>query len=433
MVPLAASMALANPRAYLQSTFRALQHRNYRLYWTGQLISLIGTWMQSVAQGWLMHRLTSSPLMLGLLGFMQFLPVLLLSLWAGVIVDATDKRKLLLITQTAFLIQAVLLATAVSTGIVEPWMVLALAFVFGTINAVDLPARQSYVVDLAGKEDLSNAIALNSAAFNTARILGPAVAGILLATIGEAGCFWINAVSYLAVIASLWRIDLQPRPHIPFVARRAVETMLEGVRYAKSVRPLRNLLALLGVTAGLGFQYMILLPVYAREILHSGARGYGLLVSAFGLGSLVSAVVMTRKQDRWALRRNLFVGLMAGAIGMGTFAWSRTMGLSLAMGFLAGFGLILYVATTNTLIQITTEDQYRGRVMSLYTLMFVGTAPIGALISGTIAQRFGAPVATSISALVLLGGALWMVRRLRVIAAREAGSAPVPAAPEKVG
>src|SRR5882762_9305734 len=217
-------MALANPRAYLQSTFRALQHRNYRLYWTGQLISLVGTWMQSVAQGWLMHRLTSSAFMLGFLGFAQFLPVLLLSLWAGVIVDSMDKRKLLLITQSAFLLQAALLATAVSTGIVQPWMVLALAFVFGAINAVDLPARQSFVVELAGKEDLSNAIALNSAAFNTARIVGPAIAGILLATVGEAGCFWINAISYIAVIASIWRMDIRPRPGIPFVAKRAFET-----------------------------------------------------------------------------------------------------------------------------------------------------------------------------------------------------------------
>src|SRR6267143_5186275 len=238
-------MPLTTLRRDLGTTFRALRHRNFRLYWVGQLISLVGTWMQSVAQGWLMHRLTSSPLMLGLLGFMQFLPVLLLSIWAGVIVDEADKRRLLLITQTAFLIQAVLLATAVSAGIVQPWMVLALAFVFGTINAVDLPTRQSFVVDLAGKEDLSNAIALNSAAFNTARILGPAIAGILLATVGEAGCFWLNAVSYVAVIVSIWRMDLPAKPGARFVARRAVETMMEGIRYARSVRPLRNLLTLL--------------------------------------------------------------------------------------------------------------------------------------------------------------------------------------------
>jgi MFS family permease len=426
-------MSLATLRAQLRTSFRSLQHRNYRLYWTGQLVSLIGTWMQSVAQGWLMHRLTSSALMLGVLGFAQFLPVLLLSLWAGVIVDSIDKRKLLLFTQSAFLIQAALLATAVSTGIVKPWMVLGLAFVFGTINAVDLPARQSFVVELVGKEDMSNAIALNSAAFNTARVLGPAIAGILLATVGEAGCFWLNAVSYIAVIVSIGRMDVRPKPGIRFQVERALEHMKEGVRYARSVRPVRNLLILLGTTAGLGFQYMILLPVYVRDILKADAKVYGLLVSAFGLGSLLSAAWMTRKQDRWALRRNIFIGLLAAAIGMGTFAWSRTLSLSLAMGFLSGFGLILYVATTNTLIQISTEDRYRGRVMSLYTLMFVGTAPIGALVSGSIAQRFGAPVATSVSALVLLGGAIWMMRRLRVLAAREAVAPTIPTDPEKVG
>jgi len=426
-------MSLATIRGHLRSTFRALGHRNYRLYWTGQLISLIGTWMQSVAQGWLMHRLTGSAFMLGFLGFAQFLPVLLLSLWAGVIVDSIDKRRLLLITQTAFLVQAVLLAAAVSAGVVKPWMVLALAFVFGTINALDLPARQSFVVELAGKEDLSNAIALNSAAFNTARVVGPAIAGILLATVGEAGCFWLNAVSYIAVIASIWRMDIVPTAGIRFGAARALENMKEGVRYARSVRPLRNLLILLGFTAGLGFQYMILLPVYVRDIFKADAKFYGMLVSAFGLGSLVAAAWLTREQDRWALRRNIFIGLLSAAIGMGTFAWSRAVPLSLAMGFLAGFGLILYVATTNTLIQITTEDRYRGRMMSLYTLMFVGTAPIGALVSGSIAQRFGAPVATSVSAFVLLVGALWMMRRLRVLAAREAGTPSLPAATEKVG
>lgn len=424
---------LASLREQAGSTFRALRQRNFRLYWSGQLVSLIGTWMQTVAQAWLMHRLTASPFMLGLLGFTQFLPVLLLSLWAGVIVDSISKRTLLLFTQCAFLVQATVLATLVSTHVVTPGMVLALAFVFGTINALDLPARQSFVVELAGRENLSNAIALNSAAFNTARIVGPAIAGILLATIGEAGCFWLNAISYLAVIASLWRMDLVSRPAIPFDARRALQTMLEGVRYARSVRPLRNLLTLLGLTAALGFQYMILLPVYVRDILKTDAKSYGLLVSAFGLGSLLSAVWMTRQQDRWALRRNLFVGLLAGAIGLGTFAWSRALPLSLAMGFLAGLGLILYVATTNTLIQLSTDDSHRGRVMGLYTLMFVGTAPIGSLISGSIAQRFGAPVATSLSACVLFGGAVWMFFRLRVLALREAETPRMtPAATEKL-
>jgi MFS family permease len=344
------------PGVSLTSRFRALTHRNFRLFWWGQMVSLIGTWMQSVAQGWLMHRLTGSAFMLGLLGFAQFLPVMLLSLWAGVVADRMDKRRLILTTQTLALIQAAVLAIVVSLGVVQPWMVLVLAFVFGIINAFDLPARQSFLVEMVGKEDLPNAIALNSAAFNSARVLGPAVAGVVMAAAGEGACFWVNAVSYLAVLAMLARMDL-PR----YVAERApgkdtLTNLREGVSYALGTRSIRNLLVLLGLTVGLGFQYMLLLPVYAREILHAREWGYGLLVSAFGLGSLASALLMTRQQDRRSLRRNLLIGLGSAGVGMGVFAWSRLLPLSLAMGLLAGFGLILYVASTNTLLQLTTED-----------------------------------------------------------------------------
>ena len=423
-------MSAPATREALAVRFRALRHRNFRLFWAGQLVSLIGTWMQSVAQLWLMHRLTSSPLMLGLLGFCQFLPVTLLSLWAGVVADRMDKRKLIIVTQLCALAQAVTLAAVVTTGVVQPWMVLALAFVFGMFNAFDLPARQSFLIEMVGKDDLSNAIALNSAAFNTARVIGPAIAGVLVATIGEGGCFWINALSYIAVLAGLLRMTPMARAE---VARRAAATLAEGVRYAWSVHSIRNLLLLLGVCAGIGFQYMVLLPVYARDILRAGPQAYGLMVTAFGLGSLLSAVGMTRRLDRWDLRRNLLIGLTAGGIGMGGFAWSRLLPLSFGMGFLAGFGLILYVASTNTLLQLTTEDGFRGRIMSLYTLMFVGTAPFGALIAGGIAQRFGAPLATSVCALVLLGGALWVAYRLRILRAREAERAVEAAVPERVG
>jgi len=319
---------------------------------------------------------------------------------------------------------------------VKPWMVLVLAFVFGTINAFDLPARQSFLVEMVGKEDLPNAIALNSAAFNSARVLGPAVAGITMATAGEGACFWLNAVSFLAVLAVLLRMDLAPVIAVRDPAKSALSHLREGVDYALGLAPVRNLLLLLGVTTSLGFQYMVLLPVYARDILHANEEAYGLMVSAFGLGSLCSALVMTRRQDRWGLRRNLLVGLGSAAIGMGGFAWSRALPLTLAMGFLAGFGLILYVASTNTLLQLTIEDRFRGRIMSLYTFMFIGTAPIGALLAGTIAQRWGAPLATSLSALVLLGGAIWVSYRLRVLAAREAaqaaGPAPEPAFTERM-
>jgi MFS family permease len=416
----------------LSDRFRALRHPAFRIYWSGQLVSLIGTWMQSVAQGWLMHRLTSSAFMLGLLSFVQFLPVLLLSLWAGVVVDRVDRRRLIQVTQTAFLVQATALATLTTTGHVQPWMILGLAFAFGVFNAFDLPSRQSFVVDLVGKEDLSNGIALNSAAFNTARIVGPAAAGVLVATLGEQGCFWINALSYVAVLASLARLRLPPRAPAPGPAR-AWAFLREGVAYAWSTAPLRNLLVLLGFCAGLGFQYMVLLPVYARDILGAGAGTYGLLVSAFGVGSLASAVLMTRRLDRWALRRQLLLGLTASGIGMGVFAWSRALPLSLAMGLLSGFGLILYVASTNVLLQMTTEDRFRGRVMSLYTLLFVGTAPLGALLAGGIAQRFGAPVATSVCALILLTGALWVSYRIRVLAAREASAETQPPVAERLG
>lgn len=416
----------------LATQFRSLRHRNFRLYWLGQLISLIGTWMQSVAQGWLMHRLTSSPFMLGLLGFCQFTPVMLFSLFGGVLADRMDKRRLLILTQSGMMIQAVAMAAFTTLHIITPWGLLTLAFLFGIVNAFDLPVRQTFLIEMVGKDDLANAIALNSAAFNVARVIGPAVAGILLASIGEDGCFWLNAVSYLAVLYSLWQMHVERFAHHAHHPG-ALTHLKEGVAYAWRAGPIRNLLLLLGVTAGLGFQYMILLPVYTRDLLHAGPQVYGLLVSAFGVGSLFSAAVLTRQHDRWGMRRNLLIGLAVSGVGMALFAWSRLVWLSAGMGLLAGFGLILYVATTNTMIQHSLEDRFRGRVMSLYTLMLIGTAPLGALLLGAIAQRFGAPAATTLSAISLLGGALWVSYRLRVIAAREAAEPLSSPAAEKLG
>ncbi len=409
-------------RAGVADRFRALRHRNFRLFWSGQLVSLIGTWMQSVGQGWLMHRLTDSAWMLGLLGFAQFLPVSVLALWAGVVVDRIDKRRLILLTQWLATFQALVLAVLAATHLIQPWMLLALACAFGAISAFDLPARQSFLVEMVGKEDLSNAIALNSAAFNTARVLGPAVAGVVVAVAGETTCFFINAASYLVVIAMLMRMDVMPCA----AASAGARPLREGIDYVLRTAPIRNLLLLLGVTCGLGFQYTTLLPVYARRILHAGPGAYGLMVSAFGLGSLLSALALTRRHDRWALRRNLLLGLAASGLGMAAFAWSRWLPLTLLMGFACGFGLILYVASTNMLLQITTEDRFRGRVMSFYTFMFIGTAPIGSLLAGSIAERWGAPWANSLCATFLLGGALWVAYRLRVLAAREAAERPTP-------
>jgi MFS family permease len=424
-------MAETSPRITFAVRFGSLRHRNFRLYWSGQLVSLIGTWMQSVAQGWLMHRLTHSAFWLGLLGFTQFLPVMLLSLWAGAVIDRMDKRRLLYLTQGAALVQAAVLAAVVTAGVTRPWMVLVLAGVFGIINAFDMPTRQSFVVELVGKEDLGNAIALNSTTFNAARIVGPAVAGVLLATVGEGGCFWLNALSYVAVLVSLARLDLPKREF--FRRGRALgSSLMEGVRYAWATLPLRNLLLLLGVTAGIGFQYLLLLPVYARDILHAGPKTYGLLVTAFGAGALSGALLLTERSGRAGLLRNLLLGLAACGSGLALFAWSRAISLSLAAGALAGFGLILYVASTNTLLQLTTEDRFRGRVMSLYTLMFAGTAPIGALGSGAIAQRWGAPVATTVSAAVMLLGAVLVAWRFTVLARLQSDRVAEPAPTERL-
>jgi MFS family permease len=321
------------PRSALADGFRALRHRDFRLFFGGQLISLIGTWMQAVAQGWLMHRLTSSAFMLGLLSFAQFAPVLPLALWAGVVADRLPRRTLLLWTQSLLLAQAVALAIAVSAGVVKPWMVLALAVVYGIVNTFDLPARQSFIIEMVGREDLSNGIALNSAAFNAARILGPAIAGVLVATIGEAGCFWLNALSFVAVIVglSLMRAGRTAGASgappgaspAPAAAPVAASTLREGLAYAWSSRSIRQLLVLLAICAGIGFQYNVLLPVYARDVLHADARTYGWLFSAFGVGSLVAALRMAVTRERWALRRHLLLGLAAGGIGLAGFAWAR--------------------------------------------------------------------------------------------------------------
>jgi MFS family permease len=418
-------------RAALAAHFSALRHRGFRLYWSGQAVSLIGTWMQSVAQGWLMHRLTDSAMWLGLLGFTQFLPVMLLTLWAGAVIDRMDRRRLLLLTQSAALLQATLMAAAVTTGVARPWMVLVLAGLFGIINAFDMPARQSFVVELVGRDDLGNAIALNSAAFNTARMVGPAVAGVLLATVGEGGCFWLNALSYVAVLASLARLDLPKREF--FRRGHALGASLRaGIRYAWAARPIRNLLLLLGLSAGIGFQYQLLLPVYARDILRAGPQTYGLLVTAFGAGALLGALRLAGGSVRARLRGNLLLGLMACGGGLVLFAWSRAIPLSMAAGALAGFGLIVYVGSTNTLLQLSTEDRFRGRVMSLYTLMFAGAAPIGALASGAIAQRWGAPASTTFSGGVMLLGAALVIWRFALLARLQAGRLAGPAHTERL-
>jgi MFS family permease len=414
-------------RVIARVRFPALRSRNFRLYWTGQAISLIGTWMQSVAVSWLVWRISKSPFLLGLVGVCMTLPILAFSLYAGVVADRFVRRRVILFTQVFSMIQAIVLAAWVTFGHPPVEAVLGLVAVMGVINAFDLPARQSFISETVSPHVLPNAIALHSAIFNGARLLGPALAGIVLASVGEAPCFWINAASYIAVIYGLWKMDLPERAPTPTHAS-AHEHVREGIAYAWKSAPLRNLLILLGTAGSFGFQYTVLVPIYADKVLGRGAGGYGLLMSAAGVGALAAALVMTRKQDRWQLRRNLLIGLSTFGAGLIGFSLSRVFALSVALSLVIGFGMILYAASTNILIQQTVTEGFRGRVMSLYTLMFVGTAPLGSFVLGSVAQHFGAPWATRISGGLCVLGALWVFLRLRVLARTEAGTAaPAPA------
>jgi MFS family permease len=397
--------------------FAALRHRNFRFFWTGHAVSVIGTWMQNIAVFWLIYRLTDSPFILGLTGVAFFLPILLFSVFAGVLADRVNRKRLVQTTQALHFLQACTLASLVTFGEPTAPLVLSLALVQGMINAFDFPGRQSFISELVPIRDLPNAIALNSMAFNMARLVGPAIGGMLLATVGEAACFWINAVSYLWVS---WRLTLIRLPKTEKAVPDApLKALREGVSYAFGNPRIRSLLILLGLVGTLGFQFIVLLPVFAKEILGAGAQEYGLLMTASGVGSLSAFFRLTSKLDRPAMRRNLMVGLTLLGCGLIAFSLSRVYWLSLCFGLVLGLGMILYSISTNMLIQTTVKNEYRGRVMSLFTLMLVGTSPVGSFIMGTIAERFGAPNAVRIAGIVCLLGAIWVVHRLRVIQRQE--------------
>jgi MFS family permease len=416
----------------LPSVLRSLHHRNYQLFFGGQLISLTGTWMQTVAQSWLVYRLTGSAVLLGFVGFSSQIPVFLLAPVGGSVADRYNRRRILVVTQTAAMLLAFILAALTLSGRVQVWHVFVLAAFLGVVNAFDLPTRQAFVADMVGREDLINAIALNSTMFNGARMIGPAVAGLLIDTIGEGWCFLANGVSYLAVIAGLLMMSMTVRTPIPLPGS-AFASIIEGFRYVKRTGPIRALLLLLGLVSLVGMPYTVLMPIFADQILHGGPRGLGILVSAIGFGALAGALTLAAKKGIRGL--NSWVALSAAGFGVSLilFSLSRSFWLSAALLLPVGFSVMVEMASSNTLIQSLVPDSLRGRVMAVYSMMFMGMAPLGSLLAGVLAHRLGAPATVAIGGVVCIAGALVFGSRLPtlrhevrqiIVALQEAGGEP---------
>ena len=407
-------------RISLSTTLRALRHRNFQLFFSGQLISLIGTWMQSVAQAWLVYRLTGSSLLLGSVGFASQFPVFLVAPLGGIAADRLNKQRVVIATQTASMILALILAALTLSGLVHVWHIFVLAALLGVVNAFDIPGRQSFLVDMVGKEDLMNAIALNSSMFNGARIIGPAIAGILVAKIGEGWCFFANGISYIAVIVGLMLMQVEHRA-APVRAASPFAHIVEGFRFVSRTEPIRALLLLLGLVSLVAMPYTVLMPIFADRILHGGARGLGILMGATGVGALFGALTLAARTGLRGLGR--WVAFSCGGFGVSLilFSFSRTFWLSSALLLPVGFCMMLQMSSSNTLIQAMVPDELRGRVMAVYSMMFMGMAPFGAFFAGALADRLGAPITVAMGAVAAIGGAaLFFLRlpRIRVEARR---------------
>ena len=413
---------------------RSLHARNFRLYFTGQGISLVGTWMQRVAMAWLVYRLTGSAFVLGMVGFVGRIPTLVLAPFAGVAADRWDRRRILYLTQTLSMLQAGLLAALVLGDAVQVWHVLALAALLGVMDSFDIPARQSIFVHLIDDpDDLGNAIALNSSVFNIARLIGPSIAGALIAAIGEGWVFGLNALTYFSMLAALFLMRM-PRPEPREETTGVLRTLREGFDFAWHFPAIRAVLLLITASSFFAVPFVVLMPIFATEILGGGPGTLGLLMTAQGVGALAGALYLAAREGGAGLGR--LIGLAASLFGAGllVFGASPVLWLSLPALAVAGFGLMVQSASSNTFLQSIVGDRMRGRIMSLYTMAFVGTLPLGSLYAGWVAERLGAPLTVVIGGVVALMGAAVFRRalpRLRDdVAARRADgrAAPAPAA-----
>jgi MFS family permease len=392
-----------------QVIFRSLRYRNYRLFFMGQIISLIGTWTQQIALPWLVYRLTDSALLLGVVGFATQIPAFLLGPIAGVMADRWDRYRILLATQTLSMLQALLLAILFFTGHISIPNIILLAVFLGLINAFDMPTRQSFVIALVeNKEDLSNAIALNSMMFNSARLIGPTVAGIIIAASNEGVCFAINAVSFLFVIVSLLMMKITLAKANPNRKNVLLE-FREGLAYVFGFAPLRYIILLLALVSLVGMSYAVLMPVFADKMLHGGPGTFGLLMSFAGIGAITGAAYLASRKTVLGLLKIIPLAITIFGFGLITISFSNTLWFALPLMFVIGLGMMVQMAASNTIIQTIVDDDKRGRIMSFYVMAFIGTAPFGSLLAGTLAGKIGVPYTLLISgSLCILGAALFL-------------------------
>ncbi len=397
-----------------RDTFRALRYRNYRLFFAGQSISLIGTWMQTIAMSWLVYRLTNSAFLLGIVGFLGQLPAFLLMPLAGVFADRYNRHRILLITQTFSMLQALVLTVLVITNTIAVWHIIVLSVCLGVINAFDMPVRHAFTVEMIEKrEDLGNAIALNSSMVNVARLVGPSVAGILIAVVGEGICFLFNTLSYCAVIVSLLVMKIAPRVlnnnhnHVLFDLR-------EGFRYVLNCGSIKAILVLLSLISLMGVPYQVLMPVFARDIFHGGPKTLGFLMAMAGGGALAGALYLAGKKNASGLERLIPAAAAVFGTGIIVFSFSRVLWFSLLVIFISGFAMMVQMAASNTVLQTIVEEDKRGRVMSFYTMSFMGMVPFGSLFAGSIAGSLGAPHALFLGGLFcIIGAGVFAIRRAR--------------------
>lgn len=407
----------------LSTRFRALKHRNFQLFIIGQLISLIGTWMQNTAQQWLVYRLTGSAALLGVFGFASQLPMLGLAWMGGYVGDRYNRHRGVITTQTLSMILAFALAVLTLTHYIKTWHLILIAFLVGIVNAFDVPIRQAFFVHMVGQEDLPNAIALNSSIFNGARVIGPAIAGFTIVLVGEGWCFFLNALSFVAVIVALLLMRIKRDEEKPKM-ESPVRSFIEGFRFAMKDVPIRSTLLLLSLLSMFGLQYSVFLPIYASDILRGGARTLGLLMSAAGVGAVLGALQFAARTEYKGLARWVGLTCTACALSLLLFSFATSFWLCAGVLFIMGFAATSQMAATNTIIQQRVPDQMRSRLMAVYATLFMGVMPVGALIAGGVAKHIGAPHTLLIFGLAVLIGCLVFISRVVMKAESEE---PAPA------